>query len=1101
MPLLRKGSLSGFRPPGRISSDATEGDGGISLRVSDRGSGPRPPLSVGTVPHFLPLRRSAIAVPVNGLAMSSSSAASLPVPREVIYPQCRGETSEAIVAARLAKRSGVNYHQPEPKPPTGTKRPRPVDDTEDHEIGSVKADHESDDENREEVAPLRGSLVVGSVSGTAPSTTATPLSGSEAVGDVDNKEETASTPIVSRYPVSPYGKIYFQVEGDGATRHESTGIVVIDAEELGVMMFDRVGRQHGNRPDPGYPIRLEEISAAKAGSTLKVGGKAVVLITALTEESFRSGAFFLRSEHDTRQKEDRAKAMVEAAAAAAKVAKVNMTFGHALLRASRSGSSASLLFAAPQLRRRPREGQTGFIVPLAGRPQVGKNGMPADLVPLHDPDRANAVTLFRADYKRDLHGRRQVSVVVDPILGDKLRPHQRVGVQFLFDCITGTRMSGYHGAILADEMGLGKTIQTVATIYTCLKQGRYGVPTARKCLVVTPSSLVRNWCNEFDKWLGPGVVKYFAISESTPKGDRIISRFDGEGDVLVISYDQLRKYIARLTTLRAVELVVCDEGHRLKNAEVKTTKAVDMLPTRNRIILSGTPIQNDLSEFHAMVNFVNPGILGNRDLFARVFEEPVSLGRDPESAEHLKSLGRDRAHYLSVLTQRFILRRTQSINESYLPPKVDITVFVRLGKVQEYAYQRLADLVETAACTPLVLISAMRKLCNHMDLFHEAVQLSQKVTPNEGPGSGGRGRPRGGEGGGLPTEVIPNNFRRGNLSQEYGSKLHFLSLLLDELRTNGDHDKLVVVSNFTQTLDVIAELCRLKKIAFFQLDGSTPIKRRQELVDYFNIPNAPELVFLLSSKAGGVGLNLIGANRLILFDPDWNPANDAQAMGRVWRDGQKKRVFIYRLLSTGTIEEKIYQRQVSKQGLSANVVDMQEDSKQHFTLEELKALFRYKADTLCDTHDLLGCSNCEAAATLGRRAKAREKAAAANGVASTSFKRVGGGRPSGPRMDELKAWQHVVDIGHFHLDKVIRAVATRAPALVSLLFADERDNTKRQAEATLRVEKPFAEDEDKIICASQAAIEASESQLDIEVYSDGDDESHTPPSASEEDSN
>lgn len=122
------------------------------------------------------------------------------------------------------------------------------------------------------------------------------------------------------------------------------------------------------------------------------------------------------------------------------------------------------------------------------------------------------MVLFRADYKRDSNGRRQVSVVVDPIIGDKLRPHQRTGVKFLFNCIIGERMPGYHGAILADEMGLGKTIQTVATIYTCLKQGKHGVPTARKCLVVTPSSLVKNWCNEFDKWLGVGAVKHFAIS-------------------------------------------------------------------------------------------------------------------------------------------------------------------------------------------------------------------------------------------------------------------------------------------------------------------------------------------------------------------------------------------------------------------------------------------------------------------------------------------------------------------------------------------------------------------------------------------------------------
>ncbi|CCW66057.1 unnamed protein product [Phytomonas sp. Hart1] len=853
-------------------------------------------------------------------------------------------------------------------------------------------------------------------------------------------------------------------------------------------MFDRMGRQHGNRPDPGYPIKQEEIDKAVAGAVIKVGAKNVLLITALTEEAFRHGEFFLRSEHDVRIREDRTKA--EAEAATVKVAKPNMSFGLSLLGGSSGGTSA-LIFGAPTLRKRPREGQTGFTVPIAGRPKVGKNGLLEEMKPLHDPDRAGAVVLFYANYKRDALGRPQVSVVVDPILGDKLRPHQRVGVKFLFDCITGTRMPGYHGAILADEMGLGKTIQTVAVIYTCLKQGKHGKPTARKCLVVTPSSLVQNWCNEFDKWLGPGAVKHFAISESTPKGDRIISRFDGDGDVLVISYDQLRKYITRISSLKSVELVVCDEGHRLKNAEVKTTKAIDLMPTHNRVILSGTPIQNDLSEFHAMVNFVNPGILGNRELFTRVFEEPVSIGRDPNSGDYFKSLGHDRAHYLSVLTQRFILRRTQTINESYLPPKVDLTVFVKLGKMQEEAYQKLPAIAASAGCTPLVLISAMRKLCNHMDLFEEAVRLSRQPAMNGEGERAGRRSPEG-----IPLGVLPKGFARGSLNQACGSKLHFVSLMLDELRRNGECDKLVIVSNFTQTLDIIAALCASKKVSYFQLDGSTPIKRRQELVDYFNVPTSQEIVFLLSSKAGGVGLNLIGANRLILFDPDWNPANDAQAMGRVWRDGQKKRVFIYRLLSTGTIEEKIYQRQVSKQGLSANVVDMHEDSKQHFTLEELKALFQYKPNTSSDTHDLLACKDCETAVMEAKERKLNGQQVSPNKM---KFTKVSSTKSTGPRMDELKAWRHVKNIVNLSLDAVVRSIAIAAPHLLSLAFINERDPAKKPNEPkngkqnmnddldlVLRVEKPFESDEDNIICLSQAAIQEKESQLDIEVHDDDD---------------
>ena len=494
-----------------------------------------------------------------------------------------------------------------------------------------------------------------------------------AAADDDNPEH-----IDSRFPESPLGKIYFQVAvADSTTRHDATGIIIVDVQAQAVQMFDRLGRQFGNRPDPGYPLKASEVAEMKAGSTIKVGPKAVTLITALPEDAFRSGEFFLRKEHDMRRKEEKRKEKESAAAVLMKRAKMSL------------GGNG---FGQLQFRKRPSDGQSGFVVPVMGRikGEKGRGLFDAELRPLHDPDRPEAVTLYRADYKRDVNGQRIVSVVVDPIVGDRLRPHQRIGVQFLFDCVTGARMPGYYGAILADEMGLGKTVQTVATVWTCLRQGKFGTPVTRKAIIVAPSSLVRNWCNEFEKWLGPGVVKAEAIAESTPKGDRILSRFESEADVLVISYDQLRKYVERLATIKSVDLVVCDEGHRLKNAEIKTSKAVDMLPTRRRIVLSGTPIQNDLAEFHAMVGFVNPGILGNQDLFKRVYEEPIMVGRDPKSLDEEKELGRDRAHYLANLTKKFILRRTQTINEKYLPPKVDMTVFVRLGDEQRASYARIS---------------------------------------------------------------------------------------------------------------------------------------------------------------------------------------------------------------------------------------------------------------------------------------------------------------------------------------------------------------------------------------------------------------------------
>ncbi|XP_063684378.1 DNA repair and recombination protein RAD54-like [Bolinopsis microptera] len=188
-------------------------------------------------------------------------------------------------------------------------------------------------------------------------------------------------------------------------------------------------------------------------------------------------------------------------------------------------------------------------------------------------------------------------------------------------------------------------------------------------------------------------------------------------------------------------------------------------------------------------------------------------------------------------------------------------------------------------------------------------------------------------------------------------KLAVLDCILASTKSRTD-DRFVLVSNYTQTLDVFEHLARLRGYQFVRLDGSMTAKKRMKIVDKFNDPDSKDFLFMLSSKAGGCGLNLIGANRLVMFDPDWNPANDEQAMARVWRDGQKKPVFIYRLLTTGTIEEKIFQRQTHKKSLSSAVVDCEENVERHFSLSELRELFNLKTDTLSDTHDKLQCKRC-----------------------------------------------------------------------------------------------------------------------------------------------
>jgi len=851
--------------------------------------------------------------------------------------------------------------------------------------------------------------------------------------------------IISRLPLSVHGKLYFEVtqQKESVTKHASTGIIVVTADDdFAVQMFDRDGRQFGNRPGDGYPIAPGEVAKLQAGCTTKIGTKEVTLRTAVKEDEFRSGSFFLDSQKKEKERQQRA---AQAAAAALALAQPQ--------------KKSILLSSVPQGRFRcGLRSSPSFVVPFKGikrdRTAVGTTG----LIAPHDPDAPGAVVLFRAQYKTDLSSRQIVSVVVDPVVGQKLRPHQVQGVQFLYDCVNGNRVDGYYGCILADEMGLGKSLQAVTLIWTCLRQGMYGSPITRRAMVVAPCSLVENWRKEFAKWLGEGTVKVFAISESTPKGDRILSSFESEGDVLVISYDQLRKYIDRISKMTQVDLVVCDEGHKLKNADIKTTKAVFQVATKRRVILSGTPIQNDLTEFHAMVSFINPGILGPLDVFCRVYEEPILKGREPSCEESEKLLGQDRAHFLSTLTSKFILRRTQTINEKYLPAKVEVTVFCKLSKEQEELYQEIVSNRGTMLSNqPFAAITALRQLSSHMSL----------LLPHEGTATGTAAA----EQKEFLTDALIKKIKRVPIELR-SAKLAMMVEIVSQCRAVGD--KIVIISNFTQTLNLIADALKIIKAEYFQLDGTTPIKKRQQFVDQFNAPTSREIAFLLSSKAGGVGLNLIGANRLILFDPDWNPANDAQAMGRVWRDGQKKTVFIYRFLSTGTIEEKIYMRQVSKQGLSSNIVDSNNDSKQHFSVDDLRTLFLYNSATQCETHDLLNCLTCSSAT------KAKGSSSASSERKPMKF------RPieitaKGPRMEELKAWNHLLPGIVKNFDALLQKAIDARPGIVSFAFAISRDPQKVIGNG-VETERQFNADSAAIVVEEEDV-----DRLDIEITQSNDD--------------
>ncbi|KZS91127.1 DNA repair protein, SNF2 family [Sistotremastrum niveocremeum HHB9708] len=562
---------------------------------------------------------------------------------------------------------------------------------------------------------------------------------------------------------------------------------------------------------------------------------------------------------------------------------------------------------------------------------------------------------------KDKNKRSKVAVVIDPMLAKVLRPHQVEGVKFLYKCTTGMMLDNQYGCIMADEMGLGKTLQCIALLWTLLKQSPHsGKGTIEKCIIACPSSLVKNWGNELTKWLGKDTLPALAVDGKGSRADlqESVERWMAATGrnvtlpVMIVSYETLRS-LTELLAGASIGLLLCDEGHRLKNSESQTYKALTSLNVKRRVILSGTPIQNDLSEYFSLLSFANPEFLGSKADFRKNFENAIIKGRDADATDAAKADCEKKLKELGGLVTKFIIRRTNDLLSKYLPVKYEHVVFCRLSDFQLALYRlfisspEIKALLRGANSQPLKAINILKKLCNHPELLDLPNDLhgSGNLIPEDFVGAG-------------QTSSKGGRNRDQVMHSEWGGKFLVLERFLHHIRTETT-DKIVLISNYTQTLDLFEKLLRSKKYPYFRLDGTMNIPKRQKLVDQFNDPNGKEFIFLLSSKAGGCGINLIGANRLILFDPDWNPAADQQALARVWRDGQKKECFVYRFISTGTIEEKIFQRQSSKQALSSAVVDEKEDTERHFSIDALRQLFQFKEGILCETHDTYKCKRCK----------------------------------------------------------------------------------------------------------------------------------------------
>ncbi|KAK0709165.1 SNF2 family N-terminal domain-containing protein [Lasiosphaeria miniovina] len=502
--------------------------------------------------------------------------------------------------------------------------------------------------------------------------------------------------------------------------------------------------------------------------------------------------------------------------------------------------------------------------------------------------------------------------------------YQKTGVQWLAELY-----AQQVGGIVGDEMGLGKTVQLISFVAALHHSNILNKPT----IVVAPATVLRQWVNEFHRWWPPLRVSILHSSgsgmfnvrnegeiedqddvwdkkkpsKSSKAAKKIVDRVVKHGHVLVTTYAGLQTYSDVLIPVDW-GYAVLDEGHKIRNPNTAITIYCKELRTPNRMILSGTPMQNNLTELWSLFDFIYPMRLGTLVAFRNQFEIPIRLGGYANATNLQIMTAQKCAETLKETISPYLLQRLKVDVAADLPKKSEQVLFCKLSKQQREAYELFLKSDDMASILSrsrqsLYGIDILRKICNHPDLLDPRL----KTKPGYLWGSANK-----------------------------SGKMAVVKSLLPMWKRLGH--KTLLFCQGVQMLDVLEAFIRRQDgISYIRMDGKTPVKQRQTLVDQFN--NDPDLdVFLLTTKVGGLGVNLTGANRVIIFDPDWNPSTDVQARERAWRLGQKKEVTIYRLMTAGTIEEKIYHRQIFKQFLSNKVL---KDPKQqtNFNLHDLHDLF------------------------------------------------------------------------------------------------------------------------------------------------------------------
>uniref|UniRef100_A0A6I8QVT9 Chromodomain helicase DNA-binding protein 5 n=1 Tax=Xenopus tropicalis TaxID=8364 RepID=A0A6I8QVT9_XENTR len=504
--------------------------------------------------------------------------------------------------------------------------------------------------------------------------------------------------------------------------------------------------------------------------------------------------------------------------------------------------------------------------------------------------------------------------------GGTLHPYQLEGLNWLrFSWAQGT------DTILADEMGLGKTVQTIVFLYSLYKEGHSKGP----YLVSAPLSTIINWEREFEMWAPEFyVVTYtgdkdsravireneFSFEDNAIKSGKKVFRMKKEAQikfhVLLTSYELITIDHAILGSIEWACLVV-DEAHRLKNNQSKFFRVLNSYKIDYKLLLTGTPLQNNLEELFHLLNFLTPERFNNLDGF---LEEFADISKE------------DQIKKLHDLLGPHMLRRLKADVFKNMPAKTELIVRVELSQMQKKYYKFILTrnfeaLNSKGGGNQVSLLNIMmdlKKCCNHPYLFPVAA---------------------------VEAPVLPNGSYDGNSLVKSSGKLMLLQKMLKKLKDGGH--RVLIFSQMTKMLDLLEDFLEYEGYKYERIDGGITGGLRQEAIDRFNAPGAQQFCFLLSTRAGGLGINLATADTVIIYDSDWNPHNDIQAFSRAHRIGQNKKVMIYRFVTRASVEERITQVAKRKMMLTHLVVRPGLGSKSgSMTKQELDDILKFGTEEL-----------------------------------------------------------------------------------------------------------------------------------------------------------